>query len=141
MSECKVSLVPTEYVDTVWHSIVTYVDGAADYTFGRFTTEDIKEGLLTKPHQLWIAFDDTEVYGFVVTEVYQYPRKKVLTMHFTGGHKLPLWKKPMLRLLQQFGRDNGCTVIESYGRPGWERVFKNDGYNKQFILYELPVER
>lgn len=140
MSNLQVSLVPVEYIESVWPSISTYVDSLVEYTYGRFTTDDIKYGVLNMPQQLWIAFDESEVYGFVVTEIYQYPRKKVLTMHFTGGQKLPLWKEPMLNLLKQFGRDNECSVIESYGRPGWERVFKDDGYKKQFILYELPVE-
>jgi hypothetical protein len=46
----------------------------------------------------------------------------------------------MLELLQRFAKDHGCSVIESYGRPGWEKVFKNDGYKEVFKFYELPVE-
>jgi hypothetical protein len=61
-------------------------------------------------------------------------------MHFTGGEKLPRWKQPMLKLLQRFAKDHGCSVIESYGRPGWEKVFRNDGYKEVFKFYELPVE-
>lgn len=136
-----VSLIPVEYIEQVWPSIEKYVKGAADYTYNRFTPEDIKSGLYNNPQQLWIAFQDTKIYGFVVTEVYQYPQMKVLTMHFTGGEKLPLWKKPMLQILQQFGKDNGCKLIESYGRPGWEKVFKDDGFKQRFVFYELPVEK
>ena len=87
------------------------------------------------------AFEDFEnVYGAVVTEISQYPQTRALIMHFTGGKQLPKWKTPMLEVLQQFARDNECNIIESYGRPGWEKVFKNDGYKPRFIFYELPVE-
>jgi hypothetical protein len=80
------------------------------------------------------------IYGAVITEVWQYPKLKALIMHFTGGKKLLKWKQPMLKLLQKFARDNDCEIIESYGRPGWEKVFKSDGYKQRFIFYELPVE-
>jgi hypothetical protein len=60
-------------------------------------------------------------------------------MQFTGGVELKKWKKPMLELLQRWARDNGCEKIESPGRPGWARVFRDDGYEAKFITYELPV--
>lgn len=136
----EVSLVPIEYIESIWPSIENYAKGAAMYTYGRFTSDDIKRGVLTNPQQLWVAFDENEMYGMVVTEVFTYPQIKALTMHFTGGRDLPKWKAPMLELLQKFGKDNGCTIIESYGRPGWEKVFKNDGFKQRFVFYELPVE-
>ncbi len=136
----QVSLVPVEYIENVWPSIEAYLDGAATYTYGRFTVADIKNGIMTTPQQLWIAFDGDDVYGAVVTEVCVYPQMSTLIMHFTGGKQLPKWKTEMLELLQRFAKDNGCTTIESYGRRGWEKVFKNDGFKSRFMFYELPVE-
>ena len=139
----QVSLVPTEYIELIWPNIQGYMVGAADFTFGRFMAEDIKNDLLTKQgqQQLWIAFENKDdYYGAVVTEISQYPQMRALVMHFTGGVQLPKWKKPMLEILQKFAKDNECDVIESYGRPGWGKVFKKDGYEQKFIFYELPVE-
>ena len=139
----QVTWVPTEHIEFVWPNIREYMMGAAEFTFGRFTAEDIKNELLRRQgeQQLWIAFEDKDnYYGAVVTEVYQYPQMRALIMHFTGGKQLPKWKKPMLKILQQFAADNECDVIESYGRPGWAKVFKKDGYEQRFIFYELPVE-
>jgi len=136
----QVSVVLPEHIELVWPNIEQYMSGAAQYTYNRFSTDDIKKDLITKPQQLWIAYDEGEVYGAVVTEIIVYPRMTTLMMHFTGGKKLPRWKQPMLTLLQRFAKDQGCNVIESYGRPGWEKVFKNDGYKEVFKFYELPVE-
>jgi hypothetical protein len=124
----------------VFPKIESFLELAANYTYGRFSANDIKTDLLTKQQQLWIAYDSNEVYGFVVTEVISYPRLKVLIMHFTAGKKLLKWKDLMLSDLQDFAKSNGCKTIESYGRPGWAKIFKNDGYKQQFIFYELPVE-
>jgi len=139
----QVTWVPTEHIEFVWPNIREYMMGAAEFTFGRFTAEDIKNELLRRQgeQQLWVAFEDKDnFYGAVVTEVYQYPQMRALIMHFTGGKQLPKWKTPMLEILQQFAADNECDVIESYGRPGWAKVFKKDGYEQRFIFYELPVE-
>ena len=136
----QVSRVDTKHIESVWPFIEGYMKRAAKYTYGRFEAEDIKEGLLKQPQQLWIAFDDKKIYGAVVTEITQYPRMKVLTVHFLAGIEFETWKDPMLKLVQQFGKDNGCKLIDSYGRPGWEKVWANYGYTKRFIFYELPLE-
>lgn len=135
----KVSLVRPEDYDNFWHLIKDYMEGAAKYTYGRFTVDDILHRIKTKPQQLWIAYDD-KVYGAVITEISQYPQMKSLVMHFTGGIELPKWKDEMLALLRLFAKDQGCKTIESFGRTGWKRIFKNDGFKSQFMFYELPVE-
>ena len=136
----QVSPVNKKDIESIWPFIEGYMKRAAKYTYGRYEAEDIKDGLLNKPQQLWIAFDDTKIYGAVVTEITEYPRMKVLTVHFLAGIEFETWKDPMLKLVQQFGKDNGCKLIDSYGRPGWERVWANYGYTKRFIFYELPLE-
>lgn len=136
----KVSRVYTKDIETMWPLIEGYMKRAAKYTYGRFEAEDIKEGLLKNPQQLWVAFNDKKIYGAVVTEITKYPRMTALTVHFLAGIEFESWKEPMLKLVQQFGKDNGCKLIDSYGRPGWEKVWANYGYTKRFIFYELPLE-
>lgn len=137
----QISIVPLDYIETAWPQVESYMAGAAEYTYGRYNVEDIKQGVLTKPQQLWIAFDaDNKILGAVVTEIVVYPRMRSLVMHFTGGVDLKSWKPDMLSMLQRFAKENGCDVIESYGREGWGKVFKNDGFKSRFMFYELPVE-
>jgi len=136
----KTTLVPKEHVQRVWGSIEQFAERCAKYTYGRFKADDILHELLTKDQQLWIAFDDKDIHAFWVTEVVQYPQTKILVMHFTGGNRIEEWQTIGLKHLQQFARATGCTKIESYGRPGWEKVWKNEGYKKRFVLYELTVE-
>jgi cobalamin biosynthesis Co2+ chelatase CbiK len=128
---------PLDY-DIVWKDIKEYMEGAAKYTHGRFTANDIYNELSKGNQQLWIAYDD-KVYGAVITEIIAYPQMKTLIMHFTGGVELPKWKDEMLAILRKFAKDHQCKVIESYGRSGWKRIFKNDGFNSKFMFYELPI--
>lgn len=134
----QVSIVLPEHYEMIWPNISKYMEGAAKYTYGRFDVEDIKSGLLKEKQQLWIAFDD-KIYGAVITEIIQYPKMRTLVMHFTGGMELQKWKPEMLKALQSYAKSKECAAIESYGRRGWEKVFKNDGFKSKFMYYELPV--
>lgn len=132
------AVLPVDY-NAVWNDIEGYMEGAAKYTHGRYKVEDIKKELYrNNRQQLWIAYDD-KIYGAVITEIIAYPQMKTLIMHFTGGVELPKWKDEMLALLRRFAKDHDCKVIESYGRTGWKRIFKNDGFQSKFMFYELPV--
>ena len=69
----------------------------------------------------------------------QYPRRRCLDMVFCAGDSGMEWKAPMLRILQQWAFDSGCDIIESSGRFGWAKIFKDDGYRPLWQVYELPV--
>ncbi len=135
----QVTLVPQEHLDSVWPLVEHHMDRAAEYTFGRYTTEDIKDSISDYEHHLWLAFEDDTVKGVVVTNFVQYPRMRCLAMQFTAGDDLKDWKAPMLDILQKWAFDNHCDRIESSGRPGWPRVLRDDGANVLWHTYELPV--
>jgi len=105
----KTSLVPREHIPVVWDSIKGFAERCAKYTYGRFTAEDMLQGLLTKDQQLWIAFDDEGIHGFWVTEVLIYPQTKTLVLHFTGGKDFNEWLPDGYPKLQQFAKDTGAV--------------------------------
>jgi hypothetical protein len=126
-------------IDQVWADIETYIEGAAKYTHGRYTADDIRQTFKEGGQQLWIAYDD-KIYGAVITEIVEYPQMRALIMHFTGGIELPKWKDEMLSVLRSFAKDANCKTIESFGRTGWKKVFSKDGFKSKFMFYELPIE-
>jgi hypothetical protein len=135
----EVSLVPPQLIDGLWPRIFPHLSKASDYTFGRYEPEDILEFVVSGEAHLWIVFDGEDIVGITVTRFWEYPRKKCLDMVFIGGDEGFSWKDPMLEILQRWARDNGCEAIESSGRPGFARAFKDDGYKMLWQVYELPV--
>jgi hypothetical protein len=135
----EVSLVPAEYVNTCWDKIKSFMEKAADYTYGRFLESDLYDMAVHGNHQLWVAYEEESFKGAVLTNVINYPQKKVLCMGFCGGEDLNKWKDPMLALLRRYAKDMGCDSIEAFGRPGWASIFKEDGYQAQWITFELPI--
>lgn len=134
----KVSLVPPDMVVAVYPKIFRYLQRAADYTFGRYEPEDIVELASAGGAELWVAADE-EVKGISVTRAVTYPRKKCLEVIFISGEDLCEWRAPMLGVLQHWAHDSGCACIESSGRPGFSRVFKDDGYRLLWQVFELPA--
>ena len=101
----------------------------------------MKHGVLTNPaQQLWVAFDDRGMVGFWITEIYDYPQKRVLMLHFVGGKDFHSWRVVGFPILLKFCKEHGCEVMESYGRPGWKKFWEAEGYKARFVFYELPVD-
>jgi hypothetical protein len=135
----EVSLVPPQLIDGLWPRIFPHLSKASEYTFGRYEPEDILDIVAGGEAHLWVVFDGADIVGITITRFWQYPRKRCLDMLFIGGDDGFSWKDPMLETLQRWARDNGCDVIESSGRPGFARAFKDDGYKMLWQVYELPV--
>jgi len=135
----KVSMVPSDQVIKLWDEVEPHLQKAAEYTYGRYQVGDILDCITDYDFTLWIAFNEKEIKGAVVTKFSQYPRSKYLDLVFCGGDELEIWKAPMLKLLQHWAFDNECKGIESTGRPGWTRVFASDGCKPLWYTYELPA--
>lgn len=135
----EISAVPKEFVDTCWPQVETYLEGAAQYTHGRYTASNIYDRIVEDDYVLWVAFEDDVILGAVVTNVMDYPQKKVLAMPYCGGVELSKWKDPMLAMLRKFAVQIGCQAIEATARKGWAKVFKDDGYKEQWVTFELPL--
>ena len=135
----QVSAVPAEYVKQVWPDVKEYLQGAEDYTHGRYEVEDILDSITDYDHTLWIAFTEEGIKGVVVTNFIDYPRKRMLCMSFCGGVQLENWKDPMLQLLQRWAKDNECDGIEATARLGWSKIFKSDGHKPLWQTFELPL--
>jgi hypothetical protein len=134
----KITAIHPDDYQFVWADIKEYMEGAAKYTYGRYTVDDIYNELSKGNQQLWIAYDD-KIYAAVITQIMYYPRKKVLTMHFAGGTELNKWIKPIISVFRSFAKDNNCDSIEAIGRKGWKKIFENDGFSSNFLFFELEV--
>ena len=106
-----------------------HVEAALEYSGGTHGIEDIAEGLKKGRFQLWPANDSV-----VVTEIIVYPRLKNLHFFLAGGDLDEL--RLMRPLIEQWGKNMGCTRVSLAGREGWSKTFlRDEGYKpKWFVL-------
>ena len=136
----QISHVPTEYINTCWKEIKGYLQNALEYTNGRYEIEDLYLALHKYDHHLWVAFDNKEIKGAVVTHILVYPKKKFLCMAFCGGKELDTWKDEMIVMLKNFAIDMKCDGLEATGRRGWAKALKGPGHEFLWDTFQLPLE-
>jgi len=120
--------VPQEDLHIVWNEVEPLIKKALDDTY---TARDILDGLVKNSFQLFISWED-KVESAVITEVIQYPQKKVCRYFLAGGSNMNNWLEPIQQEIEKFAKYNQCDAIEVAGRKGWLRKLK--GYEQKIYL-------
>ena len=120
--------VPQEDLHIIWNEVEPLIKKALDDSY---TAIDILDGLVKNAFQLFISWED-KVESAVITEVIQYPQKKVCRYFLAGGSNINNWLEPIQQEIEKFAKYNQCDAIEVAGRKGWLRKLK--GYEQKIYL-------
>lgn len=107
-------------IDLVWEQCVPYLKRALEYSDGKYSLESIKKGLESRSMQLWIYMKG-DIKACMVTQIVNYPIKKVCLIMFLGGSLMHEWLR-FMTMIEEWSRSNKCDAMEIYGRPGWAKV-------------------
>lgn len=107
-------------IESVWPSVSSFIDRAIQHCDGKYTKENVKQSLLNRDMQLWLAMSE-HIEAVLVTEIISYPAKKVCTFVFLAGEDFQRWSG-LLHQIEQWAKSQGCESIELFGRPGWQKV-------------------
>ena len=125
--------VPKEDLHIFWNEIEPLIKKALDDCY---TSDDILKGLVFEKFQLFISWEN-KVESAVVTEVAQYPQKKILRYFLAGGNNINNWLEPIQEKIEKFAKLNNCNSIEVAGRKGWARKLK--GYEQKIYLFSKEL--
>lgn len=116
-----VMLVPVKSEDLadVWISASPMLQKALNKSDGCFDIEDIRKGIEGKDFQLWVWVDVT-IKAALVTEIRQFPRKKVCIMFLCGGEDLSEWRDD--KTVDVWAKAMGCEDMQIHGRKSWLKV-------------------
>lgn len=107
---------------TDWERCRPWIEAALSYSHGTHTIEDVEAAIASGEAVFWPA-----PKAAMVTEVLELPRAKVMHFWLCGGDLDELQK--MRAYIEGVAISQGCTKASTAGRPGWQRVLRNDGYN------------
>jgi|TARA_R110000796_G_scaffold115798_1_gene227943 hypothetical protein len=137
------TLVPPNYIHTVWADVEPLLAGGADRTKGRWDIGNIYNSLISGEQQLWVTFNqDKDITNALTTELIEYPNKLSLAIQFAGGMKdqtSAFILDHMLTKLESYARDCGCHCLEFWGRKGFSRKLKQAGYEESLVFYEKDI--
>ena len=88
--------VPPKDLHIIWNEVEPEIKKALDDCY---TAQDILDGLIQKRFQLFISWED-KVESAVITEIAQYPRKRILRYFLAGGKNLDNWLEPIQKEIE-----------------------------------------
>jgi hypothetical protein len=116
-------------VAEAWPMAMPLLAAPIEMSRGCFLPEDVQALCAAGNGQLWLAFEGDDVLSAYVTEIYQYPRKRVVRALFAGGKPgtMDRWLEPMVAAIERWARETWqCQGIEAIGRKGWTRVLDGE---------------
>jgi hypothetical protein len=128
--------VPAALVTDLWAAIEKHVSAALDF-HPFLEPEEVRLILLNGGAQLFIVTGDgRRVRGFAITEVVQYPSRKVANILAAGGEEgfLDTAIHELLPHLKQWAAEQGVDAIALTGRPGWFKALRNEGGHAEKLV-------
>jgi len=139
-----VTWVPYGRITGVIPQLIPFLAKSEYWATGKVDVDDIVKNLYSGQDLLWAIYkeDTEEVVGFVITEIKQYPQKKVLSWKYTAGDIgiLPGAEEVVHSTIERFARDTRCDGMEAIGRFGWKHQAKKYGYTPYMVMYEKSFD-
>jgi len=109
-----------------------WIEDALAYSGGTHGFEDVRNAVSTGAMQIWPA-----AKGVAITEIVNYPRKRVLHIFLAAGEMDQL--TDMIDAAVNWGRSQGCTGLTMAGRLGWRRVLVKHGFQERLTVMERAI--
>ena len=126
-------IIPTDMISAAWPVAAPELQRALDKAGGENSLTDILALIVNERMQLWAIQSGPLLFAFGVTELKRYGQMSICRIVLWAGHSLEQHKYAVGDI-EQFALEQGCSVVEWVGRPGFEKPMKEQGYKKQYVL-------
>ncbi len=104
-----------------WPKIEAFIQRLADQNY---SVASIRRLLEERKLQLWLGRRSHKIEMVLLTEICDYPLRRSCILRAFAADNFREWL-PHLHIIEAWARSKGCKVFEVYGRPGWEREFRD----------------
>ena len=139
VDEISVTKVERQEIVAVWPVALPYLEPAIERTSGRLDEATVFKGLVTGELVLWLIVRNG-LLGALVTQIFTWPSGlRVARCLLAGGKDHTDWLDHF-HLIEAWARENGCTILEAWGRPGWEKSLSRlKGWRRVGIEMEKKI--
>ena len=137
--------IPTKELDKVWSLIEKDIRQALLYS-GQLTNSDfVLQTAKQDKFQVWVLWDKKQkttldkYFGVVVTELIQRQLGKVCHIYIMTGKQRNKWQH-LVKVIEDFAKENKCQMLELIARPGWQKVMNNFGYKRTHVVLEKQIK-
>ena len=122
----------TETMDSELERCRPWIESALALSGGTHLFQDVVECVKLGTMQFWNA-----PKGCMVTEILNYPRKKVFHIFLAGGNLAQI--KDFSDSAIHFAKLNGCTAMSLAGRRGWVKALADLGWEEKFTTMSVEI--
>ena len=132
--------VPKAFVNAVWADVTRVLKRSVDTSRGKFSMQDVYEGIVADVYVLWVVLDDDKVVAAITSRIVSYPgAHRGMALDWIGGTRMAEWLPMVQRAMSKYARDNGCTHLEGFGRKAWGRWLAKYGWKPEYIAYRMEL--
>tara|TARA_R100001224_G_scaffold111688_1_gene92296 strand:+ start:218 stop:643 length:426 start_codon:yes stop_codon:yes gene_type:complete len=135
-------IIPTDKIKEVENFVTDSIDKALKFSGNHYNLDDVLKQLYDGTAQLWILWNEkkkTKYQGCIVSKILERPNSKSLNLFIVTGQDRKLWQDK-ITILEDFAKQEGCSHLETYARPGWSRILKKHNYKTTHYLLEKKLE-
>ena len=135
-------LIPTDKIKDVQNFVIDSIEKALKFSGNHYNLDDVLKQLYEGKAQLWILWNDkrkTKYQGCIVSKILERPNTKSLNLFIVTGQDRKLWQDK-INILEDYAKQQGCSHLETYARPGWSRILKKHNYKTTHYLLEKKLE-
>ena len=125
-------------VDDLWSHALPHLERFAKETL-LASPQDILSAVKNGEKQLWMAEEDNECVGVMVTEVYETFKGNVCCIWAACGTVGVGKLSPTFSNVESWAREIGCVALEVRGRKGWQKVLP--GFELTGVLLEKDLRK
>ncbi len=122
-------------IQEIWPHVSHLIHAAVKRTNLNHTL-DIELEVLHGKGLLWLAWDGSAIKAAATTALIRTDADLVCVLTACGGEEMNLWL-PLLPMIEQYARDEGCACMRIYGRKGWARVLPD--YTIEHVILERSL--
>ena len=135
-------LIPTDKIKDVENFVSDSIEKSLKFSGNHYNLNDVLKQLYDDKAQLWILWNDkrkTKYQGCIVTKILQRPNTKSLNLFIVTGKDRKLWQDS-ITVFEDYAKQERCSHLETYARPGWSRILKKHNYKTTHYLLEKKLE-
>jgi hypothetical protein len=137
----EVHLIRPDSIPQIWEKLEPFLQKAADTAIEYDTASDFYHNLVTGFSGLFVVVDGTETLGVIVFQRMHFPTINVCHVIALAGEKIGIWQDEGNSAVYNWAATNDCQLIRAFGRPGWKKFYKEQGWSMDKVIYTKPVEQ
>lgn len=122
-------LITPDNIERAWYLAAPLLEKGQAHLAEHMSFADIYQSLKENRMQLWLVNDAYEVFYMALTELTEYPQKRVLHIIYQGGTRMQEALQ-FLDCVEHWAWRQGASSVELVARPAMKRVLKPFGYEE-----------